>query len=441
MRTSLRSCRSFVPRTFCSTILMRCIAPFALHLAIVAQTSQLQGQDAANTVVQMLGSPVFSSWEDANKGYADADLILRLEVARHRLAAISNTNSNFDSFLRARLAELRQANSLLQQIQQLDQRSPDLIGLGISLAAASPALGKQADGMLWGRPQQLTANEQSALYGFQSKFTEELVKGLWNAYELQNRRSDWRECYRACRTSALKVEQFLEASHSSKPANNTAIQADLNGSFAGFYVADYLFVTNTAGQRLTDVLLFVDLEGLHGSAGTTNHDHHMHSIAEWGPGETRILRYNSTAFSGLADDESVDHITSVSMRLYSEQLTSRVQLSYDESAYREDIQRYLGDLPLTASWYSYPPQHLLYDSGVQIRHTNGWQFPCTFASIEASGAAGSRSVRFDLRGRFDGDEWLSSEQFDGLQVRNVIVTFEFPWTSWTHQVQFSFEEP
>lgn len=216
------------------------------------------------------------------------------------------------------------------------------------------------------------------------------------------------------------------------------LNVDVNGSFDGFYSSDFAFVTNVSGQDLTNVLLFVDLKGKHGANAVDDSDHHLHCVKNWGKNETRVLRYMSTSASGIASNESVDQLTNLQFRIYSDQFTQTENCIYTAEAFTEDVERYVTDLQLTAKWYSYSNDHLLYNSGVTIKTANGTSFPATAVTITVSSGVQSKSFKYNIGNDvFDGEEYFSHVDFNGMTVDRIDVSFHLPYTDHTIDVYWT----
>jgi hypothetical protein len=213
------------------------------------------------------------------------------------------------------------------------------------------------------------------------------------------------------------------------------LQADIDGSAGAWYSSDEIYLTNQSGQDLTNVFLFVHLKGRHGAGDGT--DDHLHFIREWKVGETRVMRYLSTAIEGIASNESVDFIQTIDVRVYSDQVAQAESFDYTEDAYSADLMAYTKDREITALWYEYPEDHLFFDSGVQLKTSDGSRHPASGATVTAQGLFKSESRYFSFTGgRFDGDEYLSSNDFDELGVQTYKITLHFPGTSQTVELNF-----
>ena len=214
------------------------------------------------------------------------------------------------------------------------------------------------------------------------------------------------------------------------------LRADLDGSVGAYYTGDLLYLTNDSGQDLTNVFLFVHLQGQHG--GVEGTDDHLHFIREWKAGETRVARYLSTAADGIASNESVDFVKTIEFRIYSDQVAQTESYEYTEAEYEADLLAYIKERSFTGQWYAYPSGHILYDSGVQLKTADGSRFPASGATVTVQGLFVSKSQYFSFPGgRFDGDEYLSADDFDELVVQSYTVKFYFPGTS--HTVELTFE--
>lgn len=219
------------------------------------------------------------------------------------------------------------------------------------------------------------------------------------------------------------------------PVPKSVMRANIDGSAGAWYSSDELYLTNQSGQDLTNVFLFVHLKGRHGADDGT--DDHMHFIREWKAEETRVMRYLSTAIEGIASNESVDFIHTVDVRLYSDQVAQTESFDYSEAAYSSDLMAYIKDREITALWYEYPEDHFFFDSGVQLKTSDGSRHPASGATVTAQGLFRSESRYFSFTGgRFDGDEYLSANDFDELGVQTYKVTLHFPGTSQTVELNF-----
>jgi hypothetical protein len=204
---------------------------------------------------------------------------------------------------------------------------------------------------------------------------------------------------------------------------------DVNGAFNGFYSSDFVYVTNISGTELTNAFLFVDIAGKHGADARNASDNHMHFVKSWPAGETRVLRYMSTATSDFASDESVDQIMNLQFRIYSDQFTQRENYTYTATAFTEDVQRYVKDIKFTARWYSYSDDHLFYNSGVTIKTVDGSAFPATSMTLTVSSGSVVKSFKYNISNDvFDGNEYFSHSDFNGMSVDRIDVSFDLPYT-------------
>ncbi len=223
------------------------------------------------------------------------------------------------------------------------------------------------------------------------------------------------------------------------PIAMPVFSVDVDGAFDGFYSSDFVHVQNVSGRDLTNVVLFVDLKGRHGASAAEASDRHMHYVRNWPNSETRVLRYLSTAVSGIAANESVDQIEKVQFRLYSDQITDSQDYHYSAEAFTEDVKRYLDDLQFTARWYSYSDDHLLYDSGVTIKTANGSSFPATSMTLTVTSGTTTKSVKYDIENDiFDGDQYFSHSKFNGMSVDRIDVSFDLPYTDHSVDVYWTY---
>ncbi len=221
------------------------------------------------------------------------------------------------------------------------------------------------------------------------------------------------------------------------PIVQAVFGADLNGSLNSYYASDMLYVTNQSETDLTNVFLFINLKGTVDDWGTEASDRHMHFVRSWKAGETKVLCYQSRAMESIASDESVDRIQSIEFRLYSDQYSQTETYLHTQQEYDEDILAYFQNLSLTAQWHDYPDGHLLYYSGVTLATSDGRPFPASSVTITATGLFTTVTKTFSFSGgTFDGDEYLSSEEFNDLGVDTLKAEFSFPGSTQVIETEF-----
>jgi hypothetical protein len=181
--------------------------------------------------------------------------------------------------------------------------------------------------------------------------------------------------------------------------------------------------------HLTNVTLHVVLRGRHGKAGAANGDQHLHFIGDWPAGETRIVRYMSSSASGIASDESVDQIDTLTYKLFSDQYKQVHQVAYTGEAYDTDVKRYFGQAQFLGGWSSYPPDHWLYNSGFEFHREDKASFPVSKVTVTAWRGEESKALCWTISSqRFDGYNNFTDSRFNNWDPDRVTVCIEMPFT-------------
>ncbi len=228
------------------------------------------------------------------------------------------------------------------------------------------------------------------------------------------------------------------------------LSVDIDGSWNGYFESDWVYYTNISGRDLTNVTLSVQLKGRHGARGVTNGDSHLHYVAKWPAGATKIARYMSTGASGIAYDESVDQVDTLTYKLFSNEWKQQKDVQYTGKAYDEDVKRYCDDIiTLKGSWHD-RDGHLLLNTGLLLQNgEKGYSFPCASVSMTVSRGVLFQQTHWTMAdGLFPSgtsdflvgnSRYFSSTAFSGLGRPAVVaVVLEFPYSAYKHELTWEF---
>jgi hypothetical protein len=414
----------------------------AAIILLVTVSGARAGEEGFATIVEALATPVFFDSDQLKKSHSDTVVMLRMEIARQRLMGLKTWPGDLAKFRDTFLFPLETCHSSVENQRALNQRMPDFEGMARSLVDAAPGLDKAA------KKQKLNRDDQMAVDSLAIKAASEIIGGLVNAYEASAERDAYQKAYRTLRKDAVRaIRETCPAQYKgTEKARVKALDVQFSGSWNNTFTNDVLSLRNDTGEDLTNCTILVSLAGYNAASDAKESDSHLHYVAKWPAGKWLYASYPSRTRGGIATNESVDSIESVSVTLYSNQCLDRVNYTYQGKDYDEDVERWAKNRlkgKFTGKWFSYQ-NHGLHNNGFKIWYEGKSSFPVRFITVRAKQGGTEKAIRWRIGARKmnAGDSmWLSHEDFNGLDdPENVVLDFEFPRSSYTYKVTWGLRD-
>ncbi|MFO0978273.1 MAG: hypothetical protein U0996_17845 [Planctomycetaceae bacterium] len=221
---------------------------------------------------------------------------------------------------------------------------------------------------------------------------------------------------------------------------------DYTGSWHATYSSDEAWLRNDSGRDLTDVTIFVTLEGVHGPERTEAADKHMHYLSKWPNGETRLARYASSSLSGIISNEAVDTVEKIHLEVYAKELQSKLDFYYaNTKAIDDDLEQlWTSDSrpQITASYaadniFGNAASYLYLDGGLN-------SMPTPTATVTLTEGERTETETFYPNstvwrsGNFNCLKF-QSESFNSMDPDSMTVDLSFPDTNYRPTLKFTFK--
>lgn len=174
------------------------LAVGALLLSLLAAPSHA---DDYATIASALASPLPNDRDRLKASYTDAQVMLRVELARQRLQA-TPAGAELAEARQDILQHLEACHASMQQIRRLDSKMPDIEAIAKKALTASPALVRSDPGTGGLRPEDSRAVDDLA-----GTLVAEALKTIADKWNASNERDNYRDEYRLARTAASQLAQ------------------------------------------------------------------------------------------------------------------------------------------------------------------------------------------------------------------------------------------
>jgi len=384
-------------------------------------------RDEYITLASLVTSPVFKNVEEA-QSYSDTHIMLNNEVAYQALGSVNFSSSEMEKIRREIFSKLSACHDTMVELRELDATGMDFEKLATKALIASPSLVRgDEDG-------NLLDSDKEAVNELVASAVEEIISAGFDAYRASKARSRYRERYSAVLRTGLKLKKLAASGFASTQIEIPLLAVEINGSWGDFWDSNYIWLTNISDNDLTNVTLFIRLNGYEGDTGNKDNEQHIHFIESWPSGETRVIRYMSASASGFAADQAADYISDISYAIYSDQYRQEKSIAYMGEAYDQDVQRYFGKAQFYGKWWTFPADHFLYYSGWEASVANLEEFPVSKVTIKAWRGSDVRTVDWRFRNnRFDGKRYFEHAIFNDWNPDKVTMVFEFPYSDFKSQ--------
>jgi hypothetical protein len=381
-------------------------------------------------MAEAVASPIYFDFEAAKKSHEDSTLMLRVEMARQRLVALSPTRTDLVAARSELLGNLDSCHWSMENLRRLDKYVPDYAGLAGRTLLAAPGLYKQYN------EDDLTKNDEKALGDLVGKAIGEVINGISNAYQASTERTAYQSAYVKARSAGKKViaELCPNAYRSTNALGSIDLAIDVDGSWNNTFSADWVRMRNDSGRDLTDCTLFVSIDGTNATTGAAESDSHVHFLPRWPAGKWAYAPYPSRSAGGIATNESVDSIDKVKVAVFSEQATGSVEHTYAGAQFDADVERWVDSAlkpKFSGQWCSYT-NHTFYDNGFDFSVEAEFSpFPVQDVTVTLHEGTLETSLTWSLPGGtmstgFLGKRYLSSSSFNAWDPDKVEVTLTFP---------------
>jgi hypothetical protein len=417
-----------------------------LVLLVVASLATSSGVHAADkgyaTLAEALASPVAFDADEAVKCHSDKVVLLRMELARQQLTALSPWPSDMTSHRLKFLERLGDAHTSLEKQREYDKTIPDYEGLAKKGLNSGPGLIKMATK----KEADLTEEDKQALGELAGKAALELGKAAWNSFKASRQRDAYQTSYAALRkesTEAFNKAAFTQYKGVDK-ATGKSLDVQLSGSWHNTFINDLLSLRNDTGKDLTNCTILVSINGYNAKTNEKEGDSHMHYLAKWPADKTIYASYPSRANTGIATNESADSIESVTVTFFSDQCWDQIKYTYAGKDYDKDVQSCIETRvkpKFHGKWFAYD-KHTFYDNGFQFWYEGDLSsFPVWFVTVTVTQGAKEKSLRFDIRENkmvAGNKRYLSSAAFNEFaNPDKVVLKFEFPRSSYTYEATWN----
>jgi hypothetical protein len=177
---------------------------------VLAAGGELPADDYA-TVAAAVASPLVNRPEDLDKAYTDAQVMLRIELARQRLQSAS-IEADLAVPHKNILTYLDVCHRSMEEIRRLDGNVPDLEKIAKKALTASPALVRTDPGT-----GALTKADAAAVDDLIGTLTIEGVKLIADAWNISSERDNYRNRYRLVRKEALSLAEVAKKRSTAQP--------------------------------------------------------------------------------------------------------------------------------------------------------------------------------------------------------------------------------
>lgn len=413
---------------------------WATALALAAGWgAQAQVDDDYTVLASALSSPLFTSVKSADHGYADAVVLLRMEIARQKLREMVSPPPGLGAIRDSALRTLDACHRSMERLRELDKYMPDIERLARDALKSTPALYREVAG----KP--LTASDTNAIADLAVGIIVETGRALFNAYEMNAERRAYRSAYDETRRGArLLLAQACAAQYRGVPtATFDVLKVDLDGSWNNTFDCDWLSLRNDSGKDLTKCTILVELDGWNAKSGARETDSHVHYINRWPADMWLFGRYMARNDRGIADNESVDTIETVTFSVYSEQYRNHITYAYVGKEFDTDVERFVKqDLKpkFTGGFRSYD-SHLIFDNGFHLAYEGTLtSIPLSYVTVKIIEGTATKAIRWSIDGeRMSAGSWgktFSDERFNGWNPDKAEITLEFPHSDYHHVLYF-----
>lgn len=397
------------------------------------------------TIVSALASPAYLDVTQLATSHSDTAVMIRMEIARSKLKLMRAAEPKITGARDKILPGLEACNRSMENLRQLDRYMPDIGGIVGKAIDTAPAVYKTAV------EQDLNKSDNDAIADLIAKVGVEAVNLVVNAYQSSVERSNYINSYRTVRSSVFGVIVPLSDSRYERVpwTSEDLVKVDFDGSWNNTFIRDTLCLRNDSGKDLTNCTIFVKLKGRHAQSGEVEQDSHVHFISHWAKGKWLYAPYPSRGASGIASNESVDCVETITVWLLSDQFCKQLDYTYSGDEYDQDLEVYIKDYldpsAFKGSWFNYE-NFTFFNRGLQLIYDGKLsRFPVSHINVEVTDGVFKQALRWSINdekmqsGSF-GKQWLSDARFNRYNPDKVTITLEFPYSEITKTIEWNFRK-